>query len=82
MTPVPATPRYNQYQAVFFNFVLLKKIGLGPRLYTVMCVGIILLTCMQLLIVHVTNNPTVPFMALFGLSLSSAPLDQQSNYNN
>ncbi len=23
--PVPATPRYNQYQAVFFNFVLLKK---------------------------------------------------------
>ncbi len=49
-----------------------------------MCVGMILLTCMQLLIVHITNNPTVilPFMALFGLSLSSAPLDQQSNYNN
>ncbi len=23
--PVPTTPRYNQYQAVFFNFVLLKK---------------------------------------------------------
>ncbi len=23
--PVPARPRYNQYQAVFFNFVLLKK---------------------------------------------------------
>ncbi len=27
------TPRYNQYQAVFFNFVLLKKkVGLGTRL--------------------------------------------------
>ncbi len=23
--PVPATPRYNQYQTIFFNFVLLKK---------------------------------------------------------
>ncbi len=25
----PTTPRYNHYQAVFFNF---RKIGLGPRL--------------------------------------------------